>query len=146
MIIKNYNSTHALSNYNLNDLYTFYLHNYNLERLAPADEKTIENYSSKLNKAINDDHFSNNDGKHLNFTRVIGIIVDKHESISNKDIDKITVMFKTDDDRYILNKYVVNSYDVFTNNKEFVAPSATLSIARVGNNKKLTNKQEGLFY
>ena len=60
---------------------------------------------------------------------LIGIVVDKHEAIDERDIDKITVMFRTDDDRYVLNKYVVNSNDIFTNNKDFISPSAVLRTA-----------------
>lgn len=129
MIIKNYNSTHSLSDYNLGDAYTFYLHNLNLDRLTNASEETIAKYSSLLTEIVNDDSYTNNNGQYLNFTRVIGIVVDKHEANDERDIDKITVMFRTDDDRYVLNKYVVNSHDIFTNNKDFISPHAVLRIA-----------------
>ena len=126
MIIKSYNSTHSLSNYNLGGAYTFYVHNLNLDRLTKANEETITKYSSLLTKIVNDESYTNNNGQYLNFTRVIGIIVEKHKAKTEKDIDKITVMFRTDDDRYVLNKYVVNSHDIFTNNKNSVSPSAVL--------------------
>jgi hypothetical protein len=86
----------------------------------------ITKYSPVLTEIINDDSYTNNNGQYLNFTRVIGIVIDKHEANDERDIDKITVMFRTDDDRYVLNKYVVNSNDIFTNNKDFISPSAVL--------------------
>ena len=129
MNIKNYNSTLSLSNYNLGGAYTFYVHNLNLDRLTKANEETITKYSSLLIEIVNDDSYTNNNGQYLNFTRVIGIVVDKHEANDEKDIDKITVMFRTDDDRYVLNKYVVNSKDIFTNNKDNIPPSAVLRTA-----------------
>lgn len=129
MIIKNYNSTQSLSNYTLGGAYTFYVHNLNLDRLTSANEETVKKYSSQLTEVALDNSYSHNDGKYLNFTRVIGIVVDKHEANDEKDIDKITVMFRTDDDRYVLNKYVVNSHDIFTNNKDNIPPSAVLRTA-----------------
>ena len=128
MNIKNYNSTLSLSNYNLGGAYTFYVHNHNSDRLTKANEETITKYSSLLTEIVNDESYTNNNGQYLNFTRVIGIVVDKHEANDEKDIDKITVMFRTDDDRYVLNKYVVNSNDIFTNKKDNVPPTAVLSI------------------
>ena len=109
--------------------YTFYVHNLNLDRLTKANEETITKYSSLLIEIVNDDSYTNNNGQYLNFTRVIGIVVEKHEANDERDIDKITVMFRTDDDRYVLNKYVVNSKDIFTNNKDFISPSAVLRTA-----------------
>ena len=129
MKIKNYNSTKSLSNYILGGAYTFYVHNHNLDRLTKANEETITKYSSLLIEIVNDDSYTNNNGQYLNFTRVIGIVIDKHEANDERDIDKITVMFRTDDDRYVLNKYVVNSNDIFTNNKDFISPSAVLRTA-----------------
>ena len=86
----------------------------------------ITKYSPVLTEIVNDDSYTNNKGQYLNFTRVIGIVVEKHNAKDEKDIDKITVMFRTDDDRYVLNKYVVNSHDIFTNNKDYVSPSTVL--------------------
>ena len=129
MIIKNYNSTQSLSNYTLGGAYTFYVHNINLDRLTNANEEMITKYSPILTEIVNDDYYTNNNGQYLNFTRVIGIVIDKHEANDERDIDKITVMFRTDDDRYVLNKYVVNSNDIFTINKDFISPSAVLRTA-----------------
>jgi hypothetical protein len=89
----------------------------------------ITKYSPVLTEIVNDDFYTNNNGQYLNFTRVIGIVIDKHEANDERDIDKITVMFRTDDDRYVLNKYIVNSNDIFTNNKDFISPSAVLRTA-----------------
>ena len=129
MNIKNYNSTLSLSNDNLGGAYTFYVHNINLDRLTNANEEMITKYSPVLTEIVNDDSYTNNNGEYLNFTRVIGIVIDKHEANDERDIDKITVMFRTDDDRYVLNKYVVNSHDIFTNNKDNIPPSAVLRTA-----------------
>ena len=129
MKIKNYNSTKSLSNYILGGAYTFYVHNLNLDRLTSANEEIVKKYSSQLTEIAHDNSYSHNDGKYLNFSRVIGIVVEKHKAKTEKDIDKITVMFRTDDDRYVLNKYVVNSNDIFTNNKKSVSPSAVLRTA-----------------
>lgn len=104
MIIKDYDRELSLSNYNLNDVYTFLIHNPN--RLPDANEETIRKYSPTLNQIINDYPLTDNYSSTL--SKKIGIVVDKHESNNIKDIDKITVMFKTDDNRYVINKYVVN--------------------------------------
>ena len=90
----------------------------------------ITKYSPVLTEIVNDDSHTNNNGQYLNFTRVIGIVVDKHEANDERDINKITVMFRTDNDRYVLNKYIVNSHDIFTNNKDNIPPSAVLRTAR----------------
>lgn len=127
MTTKNYNST--LSTYKVGDLCTFYIQNYNLDRLALAEEKIVKKYSSKISEIINDNTCSENDGKWLSFTRVIGVVIEKYKSNDSRNIDKITVMFKTNDNRYILNKYIVNSHDVFTNNKDNVSPTAVLYIS-----------------
>ena len=130
MKFKNYDSTLSISNYEISDLCAFYVHNHNLDRLVEVDEQTARRFSPKLDKVCNDQSYSNNDGQYLSFSRVIGIIVDKYESVDSKDTDKITVMFKTDDNRYVLNKYVVNYNDVFTNRKNSICPSAVLRTAR----------------
>ena len=57
MIIKNYNSTLALSDYNLGDACACYIHNRHLERLATADVKTVSKYSSTLTKITSDEDF-----------------------------------------------------------------------------------------
>lgn len=126
MDIKFYNSTHSLNAYDLGDACAFFVHNYDSDRFENASEEVISKYSHKITEIINDQTYSANDGKWLNFTRVVGIVIDKHEATDSKDIDKITAMFKTDDGRYILNKYVVNSNDIFTNNKDNVPPAAVL--------------------
>ena len=126
MKVKNYNSTQSLSYYNLGGAYIFYIHNFNLERLTNANNETITKYSHLLTEIVNEDYYSYKNGKYLNLTRVIGIVVEKHKAKNEKDIDKITVMFRTDDNRHVLNKYVVNTHDIFTNNKDFISPSTVL--------------------
>lgn len=129
MIIKNYNSTLSLSNYNLGDTYTFYVHNPKSDRLTNANEDTITKYSSLLTRFVIDNSYSYNKGEYLNFIKVIGVVVDKHKASDDKDIDKITVMFRTVDDRFVLNEYVVNSHNVFTINNDNTPPSAVLRTA-----------------
>lgn len=126
--MKSYNSTNSLASYKLGEACAFYVHNYKLDRFTTVNEETIRKYSSYITEIIDNSIYSENDGKWLSFTRVVGIVVGKHKATNNKDIDKIIVMFKTDGDHYILNKYVVNSNDIFTNKKDNVPPTAVLSI------------------
>lgn len=127
--IKNYDSRSKLSNYRIGSIYTFHLHNINMNRLVKIEEKDFEQYIKVLNDVIetNVDLVKNND-KHLNFIRIIGIVVDKHESITSNDVDQITVMFKTSTNHYVLNKYVVNTSNVFFNEKNYVLPAAVIDI------------------
>ena len=124
MTIKNYNSTLSLSNYTLGDAYVFYVHNNHYNILCVADAATINKYSGVLTEIIDEGTYNDNNGKWAACTRVIGVVVDKEAAASNKDIDTITVMFKTDRDDYVTMKYVVNADNVLTNNKEKVPPSA----------------------
>ena len=126
MTIKNYNSTLSLSHYAVGNAYAFYIHNYDKARFVKADEKTIRKYSSIITEIINNNTYNTNDGIWEVFTRVIGVIVDKHKSVGSNDIDSITVMFKTADNEHVLNKYAVNTHDVLTNNKDHIFPSAVL--------------------
>lgn len=127
--IKSYDSRSKLSNYPIGSIYTFYLHNINMNRLVKIEEKDFEQYIKVLNDVIetNVDLVKNND-KNLNFIRIIGIVVDKHESITSNDVDQITVMFKTSTNHYVLNKYVVNTSNVFFNEKNSVLPAAVIDI------------------
>ena len=128
--IKNYDSRSTLSSYQIGSVYTFYLHNVNKNRLIKIEEKDVEEYVKVLNDVIktNADLVKNN-GQYMNFTRVIGIVVDKYESITPNDVDQITVMFKTSINHYVLHKYVVNTNNVFTNEKNYVLPAAVIDIA-----------------
>jgi len=128
MAIKNYNSKKELSDYKKGEVYTFYVHDTNLKNLEQADETTISKYSSVISNCIEDNQIDiNNNGKYLKMTRVIGVVVDKFKAIGSNDIDKITVMFKTIDNKYLLNKYAAGYCDVFTNDKKHVLPAATLN-------------------
>ena len=64
-------------------------------------------------------------------TRVIGVVVNKQKAISNTDIDKITVMFKTKDNTYLLDEYATGYSDVLSNNKVDIFPAAILNNALV---------------
>jgi hypothetical protein len=100
-----------------------------MNRLVKIEEKDFEQYIKVLNDVIetNVDLVKNND-KYLNFIRIIGIVVDKHESITSNDVDQITVMFKTSTNHYVLNKYVVNTSNIFFNEKNYVLPAAVIDI------------------
>ena len=129
MKLRNYNSVAALSEYSIGDLYSFYIHNASLDRLTKADDEIAKKYSSVISSyATENPRHLNSDGRCASFIRVIGVVVDKHESKNDRDIDKITVMFNTSDGRCLLNTYIVNGIDVFTNHKDLVCPTATISV------------------
>ena len=108
--IKNYDSHLPISNYRLGDTYIFRIHNPNMKRLNKIKKSDFEPYINILNDTINinKDSFKNNN-KHLNYTNSIGIIVDTYKSTEPNKFDSITVIFKTETNDYILNKYVVNT-------------------------------------
>ena len=129
MKLRNYNSVAALSEYSIGDLYSFYIHSASLDRLTKADDEIAKKYSSVISSyATENPRHLNSDGRCASFIRVIGVVVDKHESKNDRDIDKITVMFNTSDGRCLLNTYIVNGIDVFTNHKDLVCPTATISV------------------
>lgn len=107
--IKNYDSRLTLSEYRVNEVYSFYIHNVGLDRLVKIREEDFNHQIEILNNTIenNKDSIPNNK-RVMNFIRSIGIVVDKHQSNHSRDIDYLTVMFKINDD-YVLNRYVVNS-------------------------------------
>lgn len=128
MAIESYNSKEELSNFKKGEVYAFYVHNTNLKFLKFAGEKIISEYSSKISNFIEENKIDiNNSGKYLNMTRVIGVVVDKQKAIYNTDIDKITVMFKTKDNTYLLDEYATGYSDVLSNNKVDILPAAVLN-------------------
>lgn len=129
MKLRNYNSAAALSEYSIGDLYSFYIHSASLDRLTKADDEIAKKYSSVISSyATENPRHLNSDGRCASFIRVIGVVVDKYESKNDRDIDKITVMFNTSDGRCLLNTYIVNGIDVFTNHKDLVCPTATINV------------------
>ena len=106
--IKNYDSSRELSNYKIGDVYTFYIHN-PMKRLMTINENDFKTYVEKLNNIIDthEDVIMNN-VPYLNFTRSIGVVIDTHESTSPNEYDYITVMFRTESNDFVINKYVVN--------------------------------------
>ena len=129
MKLRNYNSVAALSEYSIGDLYSFYIHSASLDRLTKADDEIAKMYSSVISSyATENPQHLNSDGRCASFIRVIGVVVDKYESKNNRDIDKITVMFNTSDGRCLLNTYIVNGIDVFTNHKDLVCPTSTINV------------------
>ena len=106
--IKNYDSRLKLSNYKIGDVYTFYIHN-PTKRLTKVKEDDFQTYVEKLNNIIDthEDIIMNN-VPYLNFTRSIGVVIDTYESTSPNEHDYITVMFRTESNDFVINKYVVN--------------------------------------
>jgi hypothetical protein len=72
-------------------------------------ENDVKTYIEKLNNIIDthEDIIKNN-VQYLNFTRSIGVVIDTHESTSPNEHDYITVMFRTELNDFVINKYVVN--------------------------------------
>ena len=104
--IKNYDSRLALSDYKIGNAYIFHIHNSNIKNLAKIKESDFAPYIKYLTDAI-DSNLTDNNIRYLNFTKSIGLVVDKHESTNPNDIDYITVLFKISND-YFINKYAVN--------------------------------------
>lgn len=108
-IIQNYDARLALSDYKIGHAYVFYIQNSNMNRLLPVEEN---DFRTHINSLIDSIEFSKstlkNNEKYLNFTRSIGLVVDTHESTCPKDINYITVLFRTESNDFVLNKYVVN--------------------------------------
>ena len=124
-----YNSTSNLSNYAIGAAYAFYVCSDNVNLLDKAGRRTVKRYSPAIAEIVQ----TNNEcatvsGRWLGFTRVFGVVVDKHEATGSHDISRITVMFKTADGNYELNNYGVGIRDVFTNGKDYVLPAAVLSV------------------
>ena len=106
--IKNYDSSRELSTYKTGGVYTFYIHN-PMKCLAKVKEDDFQTYVEKLNNIIDthEDIIKNNI-QYLNFTRSIGVVIDTHESTSPNEHDYITVLFRTQSNDFVINKYVVN--------------------------------------
>lgn len=107
--ITNYNSTLALNNYQIGHAYTFLIHNQNKNKLVKIDNKQFNKHTKSLTNIINSNNEIQNNSQHFNFTRSIGIVIDKHKSTNNNDIDYITVIFKNENNEFVLNKYITNS-------------------------------------
>ena len=110
--IKNYDSRLALSDYKTGNTYMFHIHNSNIKNLPKINENDFGPYIKSLTDIIEKRVVENNT-KYLNFTKSIGLVVDKHESTHPNDIDYITVLLKTTSDDYVINKYVVNYNKTF---------------------------------
>ena len=112
IIIKNYDSRLALSDYETGNTYIFHIHNSNIKNLPKINENDFEPYIKSLGDIIAENAADNNT-QHFNFTKSIGIVVDKHKSTNINNIDYITVLLKTASNDYVINKYVVNYNKTF---------------------------------
>lgn len=126
MKIKNYNSVAPLSDYELSDVCAFYLHNADLKNLSGASSAIVQQYASILSESVENNPFVSGDGKWGAYTRLIGVVVKKNKATATDTVDRLTVMFKTENDEYVLCQYAVGYEEVFTNNKELVSPAAVL--------------------
>ena len=110
--IKNYDSSLSLENYKIRDPYVFYIQNSNIKNLHKIEESTFEPYIKSLTDII-EKRVVDNNTQHFNFTKSIGIVVDKHKSTNINNVDYITVLLKTASNDYVINKYVVNYNKTF---------------------------------
>ena len=129
MKFMSYNSASNISNYTVGAAYAFYVNNNNVGQLTNADQETVRKYTSAIAEIINTNRECvTANGRWLAFTRVFGVVVDKHEASGNHDIDRITVMFKTTNGNYVFRDYAVGIHDVFTNGKDIVPPTVVLDL------------------
>ena len=128
--IQNYDSRANLSTYKINSVYSFYIHNIDLNRLTKVKKKDFKKFIRKLDNVIesNEDLIHNNN-HYLNLIRVVGVVVDKQEKTTSNNVDQITVLFKTTTNEYVIHKYAVDTQNVYTNEKNYVLPGAMINIA-----------------
>lgn len=108
MSLTNYNSAHSLAEYEVGNSYVFCVHNADERKFIKADEDIVRQYSSTLENTIN----SINAEKSVDFYktfRVVGIVVGKTEMDNGENNNILTVMFKTKNNNYVINDYIVNS-------------------------------------
>ena len=118
-IIQNYDSCLVLSKYKIGHTYVFYILKSNMHRLAKAVETNFATHIKILNDSIQAvKNVIKNNEQQLNFTRSIGLVVDTHKSTCPKDIDYITVLFRTESNDFVLNKYIVNFTKTKNSNNE----------------------------
>jgi hypothetical protein len=128
--IKNYNSCNTLSTYKLGDTRAFYINNSASSHLVKANSKDTAQYAKALDKVIKDNpSFLNNSGKYHKLTRVIGVVIEKSKAVNEQGVDMITVMFKTMEDNYVLNKYAVGTKSVLMNGKDYVQPAVAIDVS-----------------
>ena len=134
--IKTYNSCNSLSTYTLGDVYSFYLKNNNFSNLIKlktkdASREDIKQYKKSLRAAVRKNpQVKTSTGKYnQNFTRVIGVIIDTYHPSSPTACDIITVMFRTTDKKFVLNKFAVgNQLSNYTWAND-VVPAAAINLA-----------------
>ena len=127
--IKNYNSCNTLSTYALGDTCAYYINNATLPRLVKANSKDVEKYGKKLDKVIKENpHLVHNSGKYGKLVRAIGVVIEKIPTKEKNGVDMITVMFKTTNNKYVLNKYAVGTKNVLLNGKDYVQPTTVIYV------------------
>lgn len=128
--IKNYNSCNTLSTYALGDTCAFYINNATSTRLVQANSKDTAQYAKALDKVIKENpHLVHNSGKYGKLVRAIGVVIEKIPTKEKNGVDMITVMFKTTNNKYVLNKYAVGTKNVLLNGKDYVQPTATIDVS-----------------
>lgn len=131
-VINSYNSLATLDSYEIGKVYSFYLHNSSINKLTKISKSDYAKYVKRLEKAITQHpEIESSKGQYFNYTRAVGIVIDKVKSGSPKISDNLIVMFKTKSNECVVNKYSVNTYNVFTNDKDFVIPAATIKFNKI---------------
>ena len=131
-VINSYNSLETLDSYEIGKVYSFYLHNSSINKLTKISKSDYAKYVKRLEKAITQHpEIESSKGQYFNYTRAVGIVIDKVQSNSPKRADYIVVMFKTKSNECIINKYSVNTCDVFTNDKDIVTPAAAIKFEKI---------------
>ncbi len=119
-----YNSTASLASYTEGDIYAFYIHHKLPSRWDFADFEIIDRYAPALNHLVRSHHtYEQADGRWQRFTRVFGVVVDKHAATKDEPFNAITMMFQTFDGRYLLTNLMAEGHDVHTNGKDLVDPA-----------------------
>ena len=134
--IKTYNSCNSLSTYTLGDVYSFYLNNNNFSNLIKlknkdASREDIKQYKKALRTVVKQNpQVKTSTGKYnQNFTRAIGVVIDTYHPSSPTACDIITVMFRTTDKKFVLNKFAVGNQAPNYTWANDVVPAAAINLA-----------------
>ena len=128
--IKNYDSRNSISTYAFGDVCACYINNVRAGEFIKANNQDVKKYAKTLNKAIKENaRLVGGNGKYHKLTRAIGVVVDKIKASQEYGLDMITVMFKTTEGNYVLNKYAVGTNNVLTNGKNYVLPTTKIDFS-----------------
>lgn len=133
-IIESYNASYSLEYYEIGKVYSFYakkgISQYK-ETAVPASVETINQFARSF-RDLEDDSFQYSpDGAFGDLIRFYGVVVAKESGDGNGRHDRIIVMIhqpSQDEDvpQYGLKAYVVNYQGIWTDNREILAPKASV--------------------